>query len=160
MGLFDRLKKQRSGPAGGTGVSADVIRYGESLRNNEMITDISSKMVAAYRQYIATRQEQARENRISIPIVFTLSRAGVIFFENTDGGYIDVGYRDYGYAAVEDQSKREGIAWILQDIVTKRLKWEAPGVRSVTSEIAARESDPWIRVKLLIESEINRYKEL
>lgn len=85
--------------------------------------------------------------------------SGVMFIEDTDGGHIDVAYKDWGYEAIEDEVKRLGVAMALRDIIVPWIKAHFLAVRSIDTDISERYG--WVSVRMNIKiSQGNRLKTL
>lgn len=123
-----------------------------------MIKDVSSKITQIYINSINRGIENSDTNMCKFEFTFSLSRAGIIFLRNGDCQGIDVAYKDYGYSAVEEQSKRRGIAWVLMDILLQNLKNTSYNIKNL-STTAYTEYD-WIYVSFSFCVEINKYLEL
>lgn len=155
---FNNNKKANSQNIHNSFFSKKSKSFGNNIRNITMIEDISLKMIVAYENRIKSMIAKADVNSIMISLSFSLSRMGVIFIREGDTQGIDVSYNSYGYAAVEELEKRNGIAWVLQDIICSYLLNSIKEIKNIS--IKAHEEYGWTRVTLVISIETNKYKEL
>lgn len=134
--------------------------FGNSIRYNKMIVDISKKICTVYMERIQRLIDSASTNHPILTIGFSLSRMGVIFVREGDSQMIDTSYNDYGYAAVESITKRKGIAWILQDNLVEYMAG-IPEVSHISVSAKTPYSDSfWINVSFYLSFQLKQFNEL
>lgn len=132
--------------------------FGNEIRNIEMIKDISSQMIAVYENRIRSEISKASINNFIVSLSFSLSRMGVIFIREGESQGIDVSYNSYGYSAIEELEKINGVAWVLQSIICSHLLGNINTIKNIS--INASEQYGWTTVTLKMSIETNRYKVL
>ena len=132
----------------------ESINYSRTIKNNNMIINESKKMSNLYVEEIKKRIEAAEKNKTRICITFALSRMGIIYFYE-DGGSIDVSFpKDYCIEPIEEEYKREAIAYILSENIVTNVKMVYSEIRNHSLKCEKDSSFAgWIHISLIFDIE-------
>lgn len=144
-------------------VSNKGMQFGESIIEENIIKNESMKMVEKYSELIDQRIKNADKNECHFAVTYAVSRAGIMYIHDPDGGSINVAYRDYNIAALEEDYKKEGVAWALQKIIVPQLLQKYPMITKhyISSNATdLNKSYGWMKVTLSFEIYLNRFRSL
>ena len=170
------IKNDKRGNTGVTFFTKSEIAFGNSIRDIKMIQDISTKICNYCKMEINRKIDKSVTNSFTSNFGFSVCRDRVFCFSGTR--YVvelvqhtseDQTYAYYGYAAVDNSEKMNGIVWVLTDIVCRYLSSSIPCVSSITTLVEyacvtnvvynAGDNNP-VTVSLSVDICTNKFKEL
>ena len=136
-------------------------KFGESILKENIIQNASNKMIEKYSELIDQRIKNADKNECHFKVTYAVSRAGIMYIHDPDGGSINVAYRDYNIAALEEDYKKEGVAWALQKLIVPQILQKYPAITNYCISSNATDlsrSFGWMRVTLSFDIYLNRFR--
>ena len=145
------------------GFTTEGVTWGKTILDSQVVLSEAKKMADKYTILLNEAISKFDTRCCHFTITYAVSRAGIMYIHNCDGGSIDVAYKDYGISAIESDYKKIGMAWALQESILPILLERFPMITAYTVSANGTNINctyGWVLVTLSFSITINTLHEL